>query len=136
MAVTTQNGVEYDLRFGTSPGKFYGTEVRGHLLADYVTANQDGAGDATSSVALTKLPPGRVRLLLPLCYLYVNWTTGSATLSSATVPLTPRVDTTPQPTAPPSIPAADAVGGPRRPAASVALASTAAAAPHPLRMPR
>lgn len=42
--------------------------------------DQSGAGDATSSVALVKLPPGRVRLYLNLSLMYVNWTTSSATL--------------------------------------------------------
>ena len=41
---------------------------------------QSGAGDATSSVALARLPAGRVRLLLVSSALYVNWTTSSATL--------------------------------------------------------
>jgi len=41
---------------------------------------QSGAGDATSSVALARLPAGRVRLLLVSSALYMNWTTSSATL--------------------------------------------------------
>ena len=46
----------------------------------FFTCLQDGAGDATSSVVLGKLPPGRVRVLASLSRAYVNWTTGSATL--------------------------------------------------------
>lgn len=42
--------------------------------------NQDGAGDATSSVAIAKIPPGRVRVYLNLSLMYVNWTTSSATI--------------------------------------------------------
>ncbi|HCQ05099.1 MAG TPA: hypothetical protein DIT99_32555 [Candidatus Latescibacteria bacterium] len=46
----------------------------------FFTCLQDGAGDATSSVVLGKLPPGRVRVLASLSRAYVNWTTSSAAL--------------------------------------------------------
>jgi hypothetical protein len=46
----------------------------------YFEHDQSGAGDAGSSVALCKIPAGRVRLLLPMSWMYVNWTTASATL--------------------------------------------------------
>ncbi len=83
MAVTTQQGDQYKLQFSATSselGPVYPTEVRGMKCADYITHTQSGAGDATSSVAICKLPPGRVRLLLPECWFYVNWTTASATL--------------------------------------------------------
>jgi len=83
MAVTTQLSDQYKLQYSSTQselGTVYGTEVKGMLRAEYVTHTQSGAGDATSSVALCKLPPGRCRLILPLCYFYINWTTASATI--------------------------------------------------------
>lgn len=78
MGVTTQNSTEYAaLLAGTTQ---YPTEVAGQVHSSYFTHDQSGAGDATSSVALIKLPPGRVRLLLSNSIAYVNWTTSSATL--------------------------------------------------------
>jgi hypothetical protein len=58
----------------------YPTELHGQTRIAFFTHTQDGAGDATSSVALARLPPGRVRLLLSDSQAYVNWTTASATL--------------------------------------------------------
>lgn len=52
----------------------------GTLHQVYFTHEQSGAGDATSDVKVVKLPPGRVRLMLGLSAVYVNWTTASATL--------------------------------------------------------
>ena len=46
----------------------------------FFTHDQDGAGDATSSVALGKLPGGKVKVLLSLSRVYCNWTTSSAAL--------------------------------------------------------
>lgn len=81
MAVTTQYGTEYTSVFQTKPASLVGTHTwHGRLRSAYVSHVQSGAGDATSSVALCKLPPGSVRLILPMCYFYVNWTTASATL--------------------------------------------------------
>jgi hypothetical protein len=59
-----------------NPASSWGGQVR----FAHFTHDQSGAGDATSSVALVKLPAGRVRLLLPLSWAYVNWTTASAFL--------------------------------------------------------
>jgi hypothetical protein len=56
------------------------TEEHGRIRVAFFTCTQDGAGDATSSVALCKLPPGRVRILASQSRAYVNWTTSSATL--------------------------------------------------------
>jgi hypothetical protein len=81
MAVTTQYSTEYDQVYVDQPPSMLNTtEIHGRVRVAYVTCVQSGAGDATSSFALFKLPPGRVRLLLGSSFLYVNWTTGSATL--------------------------------------------------------
>lgn len=81
MAVTTQESTEYANVFTTKPAVMNATtEWHGRLRVAFFTHDQSGAGDATSSVALVKLPPGRVRLLLPMSWMYVNWTTASATL--------------------------------------------------------
>lgn len=81
MAVTTQYSTEYDQVYvDVPPSNLATTELHGRVRVAYVTHVQSGAGDATSSVALFKLPAGRVRLLLGSSFLYVNWTTGSATL--------------------------------------------------------
>lgn len=81
MAVTTQYSTEYDQVYVDSPPTMLSTaEWHGRVRVAYVTHAQSGAGDATSSVALCKLPPGRVRLLLGSSFLYVNWTTTSATM--------------------------------------------------------
>lgn len=81
MAVTTQYSTEYNNAYVAVPQvQNTPAESKGVVQAFYVTCLQSGAGDATSSFALFKLPPGRVRLLLHLSRAYVNWTTGSATL--------------------------------------------------------
>jgi hypothetical protein len=80
MPATTENSAQYEALYGSSLSTVYPTEVHGVVRSMYVTHTQSAAGDATSSVALCKLPAGRVRLLLPECYFYVNWTTASATI--------------------------------------------------------
>lgn len=81
MTVTTQYSTEYSAQHVTSPSTNVNTtEMHGRVRHAYVTCLQSGAGDATSSFALFKLPPGRVRLLMRLSSAYVNWTTASATL--------------------------------------------------------
>lgn len=81
MPATHQNSTQYAAQHVTSPPTIvYPTEAQGILRAAYFQHDQDGAGDATSSVALAKLPPGRVRLFLGLSRMWCNWTTGSATL--------------------------------------------------------
>lgn len=78
MSVTNQ---ESSLVANATAGTFNtSVDGGGRLHAAYFTHTQSGAGDATSDVALVKLPAGRVRLMLGLSLLYVNWTTGSATL--------------------------------------------------------
>lgn len=78
MAVTTQ---ESSIIANHTAGTFnYPVNEHGTKHVCYFTHNQSGAGDATSSVAIVKLPPGRVRLLLGESSMYVNWTTASATM--------------------------------------------------------
>lgn len=80
MAVTTQNSTEYDAAHVSKTGNLDSHVMHGRVRCAYFTHDQDGAGDATSSVALCKLPAGKVRLLASQSKAYVNWTTTSATL--------------------------------------------------------
>lgn len=81
MAVTTQYSTEYTQAFVTVPSSNLATdEMHGKLRIAFFTCDQSGAGDATSSFAICKLPPGRVRIMLGMSGAYVNWTTASATL--------------------------------------------------------
>lgn len=80
MAVTTQNSTEYANTVATPPVMNQPTEDHGRMRIQYFKHTQSGAGDAGSSVALCKLPGGKVRMILALSRAYVNWTTGSANL--------------------------------------------------------
>jgi len=81
MAVTTQESTEYENIFTDVPSNANGTtEWEGRVRIGYFTCNQSGAGDATSSFALVKLPAGKVRLLAASSSAYCNWTTASATI--------------------------------------------------------
>ena len=80
MAVTTQKSTEYTNATADPVVNNESTEYQGRLRVMFFTHDQDGAGDATSSVAIGKLPSGRVRVLLGLSRMYCNWTTSSATL--------------------------------------------------------
>jgi|TARA_R110000787_G_scaffold31975_4_gene84617 hypothetical protein len=80
MAVTTEKSTEYTNATATPVVNNNTTEQHGRVRIAFFTHTQSGAGDATSSVALCKLPPGRVRVLASLSRAYVNWTTSSATL--------------------------------------------------------
>lgn len=80
MAATTQKSAEYTNATASPPVNNSTAELHGRVRIAYVSHDQSGAGDATSSVALCKLPAGRVRVLLASSSLYVNWTTTSATL--------------------------------------------------------
>jgi hypothetical protein len=80
MAVTTQNSSEYEKMYGTTLDEVYPDEMHGKHRHAKFTCIQSGTGDAGSSFALAKLPAGRVTLLLPLSFAYVNWTTASALL--------------------------------------------------------
>ena len=80
MAITTQNSTEYANTLATPSVANSPAEQHGRMRIMYFKHTQDGAGDATSYVALGKLPAGRVRIFLALSRVYVNWTTGSANL--------------------------------------------------------
>lgn len=81
MAVTTQNTTEYTNATASPVVNLNPTtDYAGRVRIMHFTHNQDGAGDATSSVALGTLPAGKVKVLLSSSNAYVNWTTGSATL--------------------------------------------------------
>jgi hypothetical protein len=78
MAVTTQKSTEYTNATATPPTNLNTTDLHGRVRVAYFNHVQSGAGDAGSSVALCKLPAGRVRLLLGSSFMYFNWTTASA----------------------------------------------------------
>lgn len=80
MAVTTQKSVEYTNATATPVVNNNTTEQHGSIRVAFFTHAQVGTGDTGSSVALCRLPAGRVRLLASLSRAYVNWTTSSATL--------------------------------------------------------
>lgn len=80
MAVTTQYSTEYDQANVSKTGNLESNTMGGRVRCAFFSCAQDGAGDATSSVALCKLPAGKVRLLASGSKAYVNWTTTSATL--------------------------------------------------------
>ena len=80
MAVTTQKSTEYTNATSTPVVQNAVHDYHGRVRIAYFTHDQDGAGDAGSSVALCSLPAGKVRVLLASSSAYCNWTTGSATL--------------------------------------------------------
>ena len=88
MALTVQKSNEYTNATANPVVHNNTTEEHGRVRIAFFTHLQDGTGDTGSSVALVKLPPGRVRLLGPMSSAYVNWTTSSATLDlKARLPL-------------------------------------------------
>lgn len=80
MAVLLENSTEYDQAYVADTGNLATHQLHGRVRVAFVTHTQVGTGDATSSVALFKLPAGRVRLLASQSKAYVNWTTASALL--------------------------------------------------------
>jgi len=80
MAVTTESSTEYTNATASPAVMNHATEHHGAIRVMFFTHDQSGAGDATSSVALGKLPAGKVRVLASQSRAYVNWTTSSATL--------------------------------------------------------
>ena len=80
MAVTTQKSTEYTNATSTPVVQNAVHDYHGRVRIAYFTHDQDGAGDAGSSVALCSLPAGKVRVLLSSSNAYCNWTTGGATL--------------------------------------------------------
>ena len=80
MAVTTQKSTEYTNATATPVTLNEANVYHGRVRIAYFTHDQDGTGDAGSSVALCSLPAGKVKVLLAASRAYVNWTTSSATL--------------------------------------------------------
>ena len=80
MAVTTQKSTEYTNATATPVTLNEANVYHGRVRIAYFTHDQDGVGDAVSSVALCSLPAGKVKVLLKSSNAYVNWTTSSATL--------------------------------------------------------
>ena len=80
MAVTTQKSTEYTNATATPVTLNEANVYHGRVRIAHFTHDQDGAGDATSSVALCSLPAGKVKVLLSQSKAYVNWVTSSATL--------------------------------------------------------
>lgn len=80
MAVTTQNSTEHANTVAVPAVNNGPTELLGRVRVAAFTCTQSGAGDATSSFALFKLPAGKIRVLLAQSWAYVNWTTAAATL--------------------------------------------------------
>ena len=60
MAVTTQKSTEYTNATATPVVKNSTTEEHGKLRTMFFTHDQDGAGEANSTVSIVKLPAGRV----------------------------------------------------------------------------
>ena len=80
MAVTTQKSTEYTNATATPVTLNEANAYHGRVRIAHFTHDQDGVGDAGSSVALCSLPAGKVKGLLKSSNAYVNWTTSSATL--------------------------------------------------------
>ena len=80
MAVTTQKSTEYTNATATPVTLNEANVYHGRVRIAHFTHDQDGVGDAGSSVALCALPAGKVKVLLSQSKAYVNWVTSSATL--------------------------------------------------------
>lgn len=79
MPVVTSESTQYENAYTDVPpvmNEGWGAKMR---QLDFTAVNV-GGGDAGSSVALIKLPPGRVILMLTASQAYVNWTTTAAKL--------------------------------------------------------
>mgnify|MGYP003958286295 CR=1 FL=1 len=80
MAITTQKGTQVT-GFDASPSVREDTaDIHGRLRIAYFDHTQSGAGDATSSTEVVRLPAGTVRVLGAMCRVDHNWTTASATM--------------------------------------------------------
>jgi hypothetical protein len=80
MAVTTQKSTEYTNATATPVTPNNTTEMHGRERIMFFTHDQDGVGDAGSTVALGELPAGRVRIIGGLSRFYCNWTASSQTM--------------------------------------------------------
>jgi len=80
MAVTTQKSTQLTNLDALPPVLEGSADYAGRLRVAYFSFTQDGAGDATSSAEIVRLPPGQVTLLGRLSNVEHNWTTASATM--------------------------------------------------------
>ena len=80
MAVTTQLSAEYTIQTTTPIANSNTVDKHGKLRTLFFTHDQDGAGDANSTVTLGKLPAGKVKIIGGLSRMYVNWVTSSQTM--------------------------------------------------------
>jgi len=80
MAVTTQKSTQVTNTDATPPVMEETSDLHGRMRIAYFDHTQSGAGDATSSVEIVRLPPGTVRLLGALSRIEHAWTTASATM--------------------------------------------------------
>jgi len=81
MAVTTQESTQYANINSSPPTIQDKATLGGRVKVAYFVHDQSGVGDAGSSVAVAKLPAGRVRVLGPMSSLYVNWTAAGADMN-------------------------------------------------------
>ena len=63
MAVTTQLSAEYTIQTTTPIVNSNTVDKHGKLRTLFFTHDQDGAGDANSTVTLGKLPAGKVKII-------------------------------------------------------------------------
>ena len=80
MAVATQLSAEYTIQTTTPIVNSNTVDKHGKLRTLFFSHDQDGAGDANSTVTLGKLPAGKVKIIGGLSRMYVNWVTGSQTM--------------------------------------------------------
>ena len=69
MAITTQNSTQHAKVVATPQVKLETDEYHGRLRALIFNFVQSGVGDAGSLIRIGQLPSGRVRLILPLCFI-------------------------------------------------------------------
>jgi len=69
MAVTTQKSAEVTNITASPPTMLDTTSLHGRMRIAYFLHTQDGAGDATSTVDLVKLPAGKGRILIRSSFL-------------------------------------------------------------------
>ena len=80
MAVTTQLSAEYTIQTTTPIVNSSTVDKHGKLRTLFFSHDQDGAGDANSTVTLGKLPAGKVKIIGGLSRFYCNWVTSSQTM--------------------------------------------------------
>ena len=80
MAVTTQKSTQVTNMDATPPTIMDTTSLHGRMRVAYFLHTQDGAGDATSTVDLVKLPAGKGRILVRSSFLAASAFGSSRTL--------------------------------------------------------